>query len=272
MVIDDEVSILDILDTAGQEEYSAMREQYMRNGEGFLLVYSITSKSSLDELMTYYQQILRVKDTDYVPIVVVGNKSDLENEKQVSYQDGLNMAKQMNAPFLETSAKQAINVEEAFYTLARLVRDEGGKYNKTLTENDNSKQTSQDTKGSGANSVPRNSGGHRKMSNAVNGKNVNSSTTVVNARNASIESKTGLAGNQATNGKTQTDRTNIDNSTGQAGQANAQSANTVNNRVNNNSKAGQVSNAKQARKQQAAPGGNTSEASKSGSGGCCIIS
>lgn len=100
VVIDDEVSILDILDTAGQEEYSAMREQYMRNGEGFLLVYSITSKSSLDELMTYYQQILRVKDTDYVPIVVVGNKSDLENEKQVSYQDGLNMAKQMNAPFL----------------------------------------------------------------------------------------------------------------------------------------------------------------------------
>ncbi|CAI4733851.1 BAQ_1a_G0045740.mRNA.1.CDS.1 [Saccharomyces cerevisiae] len=272
VVIDDEVSILDILDTAGQEEYSAMREQYMRNGEGFLLVYSITSKSSLDELMTYYQQILRVKDTDYVPIVVVGNKSDLENEKQVSYQDGLNMAKQMNAPFLETSAKQAINVEEAFYTLARLVRDEGGKYNKTLTENDNSKQNSQDTKGSGANSVPRNSGGHRKMSNAANGKNVNSSTTVVNARNASIESKTGLAGNQATNGKTQTDRTNIDNSTGQAGQANAQSANTVNNRVNNNSKAGQVSNAKQARKQQAAPGGNTSEASKSGSGGCCIIS
>ncbi|GAX70044.1 Ras family GTPase [Saccharomyces cerevisiae] len=251
VVIDDEVSILDILDTAGQEEYSAMREQYMRNGEGFLLVYSITSKSSLDELMTYYQQILRVKDTDYVPIVVVGNKSDLENEKQVSYQDGLNMAKQMNAPFLETSAKQAINVEEAFYTLARLVRDEGGKYNKTLTENDNSKQTSQDTKGSGANSVPRNSGGHRKMSNAAT---------------------TGLAGNQATNGKTQTDRTNIDNSTGQAGQANAQSANTVNNRVNNNSKAGQVSNAKQARKQQAAPGGNTSEASKSGSGGCCIIS
>lgn len=162
VVIDDEVSILDILDTAGQEEYSAMREQYMRNGEGFLLVYSITSKSSLDELMTYYQQILRVKDTDYVPIVVVGNKSDLENEKQVSYQDGLNMAKQMNAPFLETSAKQAINVEEAFYTLARLVRDEGGKYNKTLTENDNSKQTSQDTKGSGANSVPRNSGGHRR--------------------------------------------------------------------------------------------------------------
>ncbi|CAI4049990.1 Ras family GTPase RAS2 SKDI_14G2250 [Saccharomyces kudriavzevii IFO 1802] len=273
VVIDDEVSILDILDTAGQEEYSAMREQYMRNGEGFLLVYSITSKSSLDELMTYYQQILRVKDTDYVPIVVVGNKSDLENEKQVSYQDGLNMAKQMNAPFLETSAKQAINVEEAFYTLARLVRDEGGKYNKTLTENGDSKQNPQDTQGGGANSVPRNSGGHRKASNAANGKNFNNTMVATNANNASIEAKAGLAGNQAINGRTQIDRADMDISAeGQAVQANAQNANTINSHVNKNNKAGQGSNAKQARKQQTASSGNASETSKDGSGGCCIIS
>lgn len=130
VVIDDKVTILDILDTAGQEEYSAMREQYMRTGEGFLLVYSVTSRTSFDELMTYYQQIQRVKDVEYVPVVVVGNKSDLEEERQVAYEDGLNMAKQINAPFLETSAKQAVNVEEAFYTLVRLVREEGGIYNK----------------------------------------------------------------------------------------------------------------------------------------------
>ncbi|CAI4780361.1 BAF_collapsed_G0051360.mRNA.1.CDS.1 [Saccharomyces cerevisiae] len=61
VVIDDKVSILDILDTAGQEEYSAMREQYMRTGEGFLLVYSVTSRNSFDELLSYYQQIQRVK-------------------------------------------------------------------------------------------------------------------------------------------------------------------------------------------------------------------
>ncbi|QLQ79701.1 hypothetical protein HG537_0C03490 [Torulaspora globosa] len=135
VVIDDKVTILDILDTAGQEEYSAMREQYMRTGEGFLLVYSVTSRTSFDELMTYYQQIQRVKDVDYVPVVVVGNKSDLEEERQVAYEDGLNMAKQINAPFLETSAKQAINVDEAFYTLVRLVRDEGGVYNKHALRN-----------------------------------------------------------------------------------------------------------------------------------------
>lgn len=83
-VIDDEVALLDVLDTAGQEEYSAMREQYMRTGEGFLLVYSMTSRQSFEEIVTFQQQILRVKDKDYFPIIVVGNKCDLESERQVS--------------------------------------------------------------------------------------------------------------------------------------------------------------------------------------------
>lgn len=56
------MALLDILDTAGQEEYSAMREQYMRTGEGFLLVYSIIDRNSFEEIQTFHQQILRVKD------------------------------------------------------------------------------------------------------------------------------------------------------------------------------------------------------------------
>lgn len=126
--IDGEQVLLDVLDTAGQEEYSAMREQYMRTGEGFLLVYSITSRNSLEELQSFYEQILRVKDADHVPVIVVGNKCDLEIERQVSYEEGLALARQFNCPFLETSAKQRINVEEAFYDLVRSIRD-GGKSN-----------------------------------------------------------------------------------------------------------------------------------------------
>ena len=83
-MIDEEVALLDVLDTAGQEEYSAMREQYMRTGEGFLLVYSITSRQSFEEILTFQQQILRVKDKDYFPMIVVGNKCDLEGEREVS--------------------------------------------------------------------------------------------------------------------------------------------------------------------------------------------
>jgi len=125
-VIDDEVALLDVLDTAGQEEYSAMREQYMRTGEGFLLVYSITSRNSFEEISTFYQQILRVKDKDYFPIIVVANKCDLEMERQVSGHEGRELAKQFNCRFIETSAKQRIQVDEAFYNLVREIR----RYNK----------------------------------------------------------------------------------------------------------------------------------------------
>lgn len=103
-----------------------MRGQYMRTGEGFLLVYSITSRNSFDEISTFHQQILRVKDKDYFPIIVVANKCDLEMERQVSGHEGRDLAKQFNCRFIETSAKQRINVEEAFYNLVREIR----RYNK----------------------------------------------------------------------------------------------------------------------------------------------
>ncbi|KAF1990867.1 ras-like GTPase Ras1 [Aulographum hederae CBS 113979] len=128
-VIDDEVALLDVLDTAGQEEYSAMREQYMRTGEGFLLVYSITSRQSFEEIMTFQQQILRVKDKDYFPIIVVGNKCDLEGERQVTTQEGLDLARQFGCKFIETSAKSRRNVDQAFYDIVREIR----RYNKEMS-------------------------------------------------------------------------------------------------------------------------------------------
>ncbi|ORX92804.1 ras-domain-containing protein [Basidiobolus meristosporus CBS 931.73] len=121
-MIDDEISMLDVLDTAGQEEYNAMREQYMRTGEGFLLVYSITSRNSFEEISTFQQQILRVNDVDYFPIIIVANKCDLESERQVSSQEGKDLARQFGCPFIETSAKQRINVDEAFYDIVREIR------------------------------------------------------------------------------------------------------------------------------------------------------
>ncbi|KAI9249407.1 ras-like protein 1 [Phascolomyces articulosus] len=121
-VIDSETALLDVLDTAGQEEYSAMREQYMRNGEGFLLVYSITSRMSFEEITTFYQQICRVKDRDFFPMVLVANKSDLEADRQVSSQEGRDLARQFGCQFLETSAKNRIHVDDAFYQVVRDIR------------------------------------------------------------------------------------------------------------------------------------------------------
>eukprot|EP01120_Amphizonella_sp_Union-15-10_P002553 TRINITY_DN1282_c0_g1_i1.p1 TRINITY_DN1282_c0_g1~~TRINITY_DN1282_c0_g1_i1.p1 ORF type:complete len:217 (-),score=60.67 TRINITY_DN1282_c0_g1_i1:121-699(-) len=119
VTIDDQTCLLDILDTAGQEEYSAMRDQYMRTGQGFILTYAITSRPSFDELKQFKSQIHRVKDSDKVPIVMAGNKADLEEERQVTTGEGQELGKSWGCPFFETSAKTRINVEESFFQLVR---------------------------------------------------------------------------------------------------------------------------------------------------------
>ncbi|XP_040571400.1 ras-like protein 2 [Lepeophtheirus salmonis] len=121
-VIDDFVAKLDILDTAGQEEFSAMREQYMRSGDGFLLVFSVSDRASFEELTKFHMQILRVKDRDEFPIMMVGNKADLKNHRVISVEEGRAMARQLKIPYIECSAKVRMNVDQAFYELVRLVR------------------------------------------------------------------------------------------------------------------------------------------------------
>ena len=131
VTIDEETCLLDILDTAGQEEYSAMRDQYMRSGQGFLCVYSITNKGSFEEIASFREQILRVKDADKVPMVIVGNKCDLESERQVTAQDGQELAESFNCPWMEASAKARIRCEDAFYELVREIRKSAGPETKT---------------------------------------------------------------------------------------------------------------------------------------------
>ncbi|XP_058797720.1 ras-like protein 2 isoform X2 [Phymastichus coffea] len=121
-VIDDVPAKLDILDTAGQEEFSAMREQYMRSGEGFLLVFSVTDHSSFDEIFRFHRQILRVKDRDEFPMLMVGNKADLDHQRAVSVEEAQNLARQLRIPYIECSAKLRMNVDQAFHELVRIVR------------------------------------------------------------------------------------------------------------------------------------------------------
>lgn len=122
VTIDDETCILDILDTAGQEEYSAMRDLYMRTGQGFILTYSISSRPSFDEIDQFKNQIFRAKGLEDVPMVIVGNKSDLDEYRQVTAFEGREKAKELKSPFFESSAKNKINVDEVFFALVREIR------------------------------------------------------------------------------------------------------------------------------------------------------
>ncbi|TGJ81155.1 hypothetical protein E0Z10_g7609 [Xylaria hypoxylon] len=128
MTVDQRQVVLEILDTAGTDQFVAMRDLYMKTGQGFLLVFSITSTSSLSEIAGLRDEIIRIKDDENVPIVMCGNKADLEEHRTVPRTRGFEVSRRWGAPYYETSARTKTNVEEAFIDLCRqmLRRDDAG--------------------------------------------------------------------------------------------------------------------------------------------------
>jgi len=122
VTVDSEECILDIFDTAGQEDFSAVRDQYMRTGDGFLCVYSIILEPSFAAVRGFHDHILRVKDQDRLPFILVGNKADLENERIVTKEEGEQRAAELGCRFMETSAKTRQNVVEIFHELVREIK------------------------------------------------------------------------------------------------------------------------------------------------------
>ncbi|XP_071839229.1 circularly permutated Ras protein 1-like isoform X2 [Apostichopus japonicus] len=116
---DGDVCMLDILDTAGQEEYSALREQYMMTSKAFVIVYSIDDKNSFQAALDIHTLAKKIKGTSSLSAILCGNKSDLESERQVPAADGEKEAKARNMAFMETSAKTGENVTLAFEELIR---------------------------------------------------------------------------------------------------------------------------------------------------------
>ncbi|EGW34418.1 uncharacterized protein SPAPADRAFT_49461 [Spathaspora passalidarum NRRL Y-27907] len=120
--IDGRACDLEILDTAGVAQFTAMRELYIKSGKGFLLVYSVTDENSLKELLALREQVLRIKDTDNVPMVLLGNKCDLEEDRVLSIEDGVKVSQDWGlVPFYETSAMYKTNVDEAFIDVVRQI-------------------------------------------------------------------------------------------------------------------------------------------------------
>lgn len=117
--------MLEIMDTAGTESFLAMRDLYIKNAQGFILLYSIASRSTFRELEQIKNQILNVKDyvdAKQIPLVLVGNKCDLEGQREVSTDEGEDLAKSWgDCCFMEASAKTFVNIEEIFEEVTRQV-------------------------------------------------------------------------------------------------------------------------------------------------------
>ena len=118
--IDDTKCQLEILDTAGQDDYQTMLDTWIEFGNCYLLVYSIDEADSFKQIKFKYDRICQIKNNEQFSVIIVGNKCDLpDSSRKVSKAEAESFAKSIDVPFLEVSALKRINVKEAFLEVVR---------------------------------------------------------------------------------------------------------------------------------------------------------
>lgn len=108
---------IEILDTAGQDEFSILNDKHVIGIHGYLLVYSVTSRQSFELIEIIRDKILNSIGMDTIPMVLVGNKCDLNSQRQVEFNDGKKLADSFGCKFFETSVKDNININQSFEAL-----------------------------------------------------------------------------------------------------------------------------------------------------------
>jgi len=115
----DQTVQLEVLDTAGQEDYVSLRSSWIRTSQGIILVYSVTNRSSHEGLRSFYEDIVQIHEDGLPPILLVANKCDMKRE--VSTEEGEKMAKEFHAKYFETSAKLGTGVDTVFKEMTKLL-------------------------------------------------------------------------------------------------------------------------------------------------------
>jgi len=133
--IDKTEILLDILDTAGQEEYKMLRDEYIRNADGFILVFDWTVRKTFDELKDFHKHICQTKDTNYPPIILAANKCDLdESLRKVTKEEIEDLASKWRVKYLETSSKTRKNVDQLFHGVVKVIMEQKAQKVKTTTK------------------------------------------------------------------------------------------------------------------------------------------
>ena len=141
VIVDGEQIYIHVLDCVLGEDYTSMREMWLRKNDGILLIYDITNRESFEQLDSFCDEIQKLQqaaDKKELSIVICGNKCDLEDQRQVTTEEGKKFADLYGYPFYETSAKTNINVNEAFFALVRNylpnnnINGDSGKHNKCI--------------------------------------------------------------------------------------------------------------------------------------------
>lgn len=119
ITVDDKQIKLQIWDSAGQERFKNITMSYYRNCSGIIIVYDVTNHNSFEKVGEWIEEVRRYVPT--VPLMIIGNKCDMEDKRQVSTEEGRELAAKYNLIFLETSAKNNTNIENTFTDLSRLL-------------------------------------------------------------------------------------------------------------------------------------------------------
>ena len=126
---------LRVLDTAGQEIYNSINENYYKDADGCLLVYDITKKKSFKRIKNYYIKKIKENCKNIFKVVLLGNKTDKNDEREVSEKDGRDLALKNNYIFMESSCKDNYNVSDAFTALVEMTNNDMIKEKENNTNN-----------------------------------------------------------------------------------------------------------------------------------------